>query len=443
MKKIWLLGRTNVWKSTLFNKLIGNHRAIITDIAGTTREFLVDEIVLWSQYYEITDAPWLDTFEQEIPFLEHIIQESDLLLFVVDGKQEIWKNDQHIKQMIMKANKMHQTVLLVNKLDGKVYSDEVFSLLAEWYQLWFEHVVALSAEQAEWIESVRDMIQELIPDDQSWTIDTDQSYIPLAILWKPNAWKSTLINALSGEWIATVSDTPWTTLDYLTTMVTYRWSVFKVFDTAWIRKKWKTVWLERIAFEKTKAMIQYVKPVVVFMIDLEEWFTKRDGTLLAEIEQFGVPILLAFNKIDCFSKDESRYRVAMILKKNSFLEHMQRVLISAQETLWLDAVCKEVIALHKKWNSRISTWLLNKVLTKAWLLSPPRFPKNKICKWKYISQVSVAPPTFMLSVNNKEYANFSFQARIKNVLRKECNLWWVPLRLSFNSKIDTNPYLSD
>ncbi len=439
MTTLWLLWRTNVWKSTLFNKLLWTHRAIVTDISGTTRELLVDNSDIHWRKVQLIDSPWLDSFEEEVPFLNTIIESSDLLLFMVDGKVDPWHDDYRVKEMIVSAWMQDKTILVVNKLDGKVFNDEVHMLLAEWYSLWFEHVMPTSAMQAEGILDLRDLIITLLPEEKEEEEEEDTS-IPLAILWKPNAWKSTLLNTLTGEWTSAVWEEAWTTLDYIKSPMTFQWTEFTVYDTAWIRKKWKTVGLEKIAYEKTKSLLYYTKPVVVFLVDLEEWFTKRDASLLSEIEQMWLWMVLAFNKIDLFSMEETARRIKNITNKNQFLKSRPKVWLSAKKAIWVDKVLREVIDVYARWTKRIPTWPLNKVLTKAWLTSPPRFPMNKICKWKYITQVEDSPPTFMLSVNNVAYANFAFKQRIRNVLNREFDLEWVPVKLRFNSKVDDNPY---
>lgn len=385
------------------------------------------------------DSPWLDSFEEEIPFLETIIKSSDVLLFMVDGKVDPWHDDIRVKEMIINAWMLDKTILVVNKLDGKVFTDEVYNLLAEWYSLWFSHVLPISAEQAEGILDLRDVVSELLPEEDNIEEEEDTS-LPLAIIGKPNAWKSTLLNTMTGEWDSAVWEEAGTTLDYIKSSMVFQWTEFTIYDTAWIRKKWKTIGLEKIAYEKTKSLLRYKKPIVVFMVDLEEGFTKRDGSLLSEMEEEWLWVVLAFNKIDLFSHEETARRIKNIINRNWFLKSLPRVSLSAKKAIGVDKVLLEVINVYKRWTNRIPTWPLNKVLTKSWLLSPPRFPKNKICKWKYITQVEDSPPTFMLSVNNVEYANFSFKQRVRNVLNKEFWLEWVPVKLRFNSKNDENPY---
>ena len=156
MLTIWLVGRTNVWKSSIFNRLIGSHRAIVTDISGTTRELIHEE----RDGVVFIDSPGLATFDEERPFLEEVIADSDLILFVVDSKEAYGQHDDVIKWMIIDAGKKEGTLLVVNKLDGKVYSDERHMILAEWYAQWFEELVGVSAEQVQWLEQIRDWIQE-------------------------------------------------------------------------------------------------------------------------------------------------------------------------------------------------------------------------------------------------------------------------------------------
>lgn len=451
--KIGIIGRTNVGKSTLFNALIGNHRAIVTDISWTTRELLVDKAKLGNKEFTVIDSPWLDTFKEEVPFLQSIIDDADMLLFVVDSKEDIRDNDREIVEYIQKANMLKKTILVINKLDGKVYSDEVYTLISEWYQFGFSQIVPTSTLQKEWIEFVRDALISLSSDLGKKHADSNESRsqeqaeaqqqeIPLAIVGKPNAWKSTLINTLSWERVAHVEEKAWTTLDYISTSITYQWDAYIVYDTAWIKRKWKTQWLEKIAYRKTQSLLGYKKPVVVFVIDLLEGVTKRDLSLLSEIEDLGLPVVIAFNKIDLLDKHEVGRRIKQIKTRFTYLQDYYHVSISWKDAIHLPVLMDHIKKIYAKRSRRIGTSELNTILTKSWILSPPRFPKNKVCKWKYITQVDVSPPRFMISVNNKQYVNFSFVKWVKNVLRTHAWFYGVPVELEFSSKKETNPFLN-
>lgn len=464
MLTIWLVGRTNVWKSSIFNRLVGSHRAIVTDISGTTRE-LIREV---RDGVMFIDSPGLATFDEERPFLEEVIEQSDLLLFVVDAKEAYWQHDDVIKAMIIAAAKKEKTLLVVNKLDGKVYSDERHMILAERYAQWFEELAWVSAEQVQWLEQIRDRIQEQqkllwvkestfqdrFKKNDLWSVkwgltseqlqrrgNHDIDHTPICIIWRPNVGKSTLLNTLVGEWISHVSPIAGTTLDYLSSEFEFQWSTYTIYDTAWIRKKGKMHGLERIAYSKTTTLLDHIRPVVVLLIDLEEWLTKRDASLIGEVEMKWLPMVLVCNKIDMMSKDDAKLALAVILRRHEFLKFIPQVMISGKEAINLPAMMNQLKNVYENRSRRITTSTLNDVLTKAWLTSPPHFPKNKICKRKYITQAESHPPVFMLSVNNKEYANFSFKRWVENALRKNFKLLGSPIKLVFSSKADNNPFV--
>lgn len=443
---IWLVGRTNVGKSTLFNRILWTYRAIVTDIAGTTRELLRDIVDLDGRRLEIVDSPWLADFEEELQFISQIINESDIVLFVVDGKGGVTQQDERIKELIVQAWKKHATMLVVNKLDKKVYRDDIAVFLADRYQLGFEVVIPLSAQQHEWFEDFYETLRERIgaetmTDDEK-TSEEKEATIPLAIIGRPNAGKSTLLNTLSGEYVAHVQDLPWTTLDYITSEITRKGERFMLYDTAGIRKKGRIEWLERIAYEKTLSMLKYIKPIVILLMDINEGMTQRDKTLFDEIVELWLPTILVVNKIDSLSIKDGDQILRELKKRNVFLQRVPIVKISGKEAIGLPLLLSKVKGVREQRHRRISTSELNRVLTKARVTNPPRFPKNKICKRKYITQVEAAPPTFMMSVNNEEYANFSFKRRCENVLRTAFNFGGVPIQLKFSSKVKENPYLT-
>lgn len=165
-------------------------------------------------------------------------------------------------------------------------------------------------------------------------------------------------------------------------------------------------------------MLKFIKPVVVLLVDIREGMTQRDKTLFAEIEELGLPMVLAVNKIDDLPIREVELAIKQLKLRAPFLERVPAVKISGKDAIGLPALLKAVQKVRQNRQRRVSTAELNRVMTKARVTNPPRFPKNKICKRKYITQVESAPPTFMLSVNNEEYANFSFKRRCENVLRK-------------------------
>lgn len=484
MLKIGLVGRTNVGKSTLFNRLLGTFRAIVTDIAGTTRELLHEEGSVKDIPVTFVDSPGLASFEEEIKFLQQIIVEADLILFVWDGKAGVTAQEQKIADLIFSAGKKDKTFLVVNKLDQKVNSDAGNMLLADRYQLWLSEVYAVSAKQYEGVEELRDRLydridalytgikttgqvetmgkksKKLLAEDfwkfesrrhdedeenesKTGSAKTDENpfatQLPLVIVGRPNVGKSTLLNTLVGDEIAQVSSIAGTTLDYIKAPIEFRGRTIMPYDTAGIRKKWKIHSLEKVAYEKTQSLLSFIKPIVVMVIDAIEGVTQRDKSLLGELLEAGMPIIIAANKIDTFPR-EKQDTIIKRLKANIPVVWVPFVGISAEKWFAVPQLLEQVTKVADLAHKRISTAKLNKFLQDAWLLSPPRFPKNKTCKRKYITQVDVMPPTFVLSVNNEEYANFAFRNRCENVIRKHFSFQGVPIRLLFRWKSAQNPF---
>ena len=439
---IWLVWRTNVGKSTIFNRMIGTWRAIVTDVEWTTRELLVEDMHIWPYYATLTDSPWLEDFDEEMQFIDQIIRTSDLLVFVVDTRREISVQDQEIQQRIIKAGKMNRTVLAVNKCDGQYAIKTQDEMIGNWFSLWFERNVWISAQHDEWFFEMQQELLELATthnlDRQEET--PEDTSIPIAIIWRPNSGKSTLINTLVWEEIAHVQDKAWTTLDYISGTFKMAWQEYTVYDTAGIRKKWKILWLEKIAHSKTMTLLDHTRPIVIYILDIAEWLTHRDLTLLWEITEKWLPLIVLVNKIDKFTPEEMDLKI----KHLGISKLFPRVIIkkiSALEWIGIPQAVKSVNKVRNTIQERIPTNDLNKVLQKEWLTRPPRFPKNNICKRKYITQVETFPPTFSLSVNNKDYANFAFQRWIEKVLRREYWFESLPIKLRFTSKVEKNPYL--
>ncbi len=460
--QVGLIWASNVWKSTLFNRLIWQFRAIVTDIHGTTQDILYHQTSLKDDLNDksikliFADSPWLLSFDEERPFIKRLLNESDILFFVIDEKVGFTAKEQYIHEFIMQNNYKDKIVLLLNKVDKATNRDDEIIITSEYAKLWYENIIITSAKQGKNIWKLRSLIFEyakknnffgqnlekdieLIEKQEDESIENsdntkknpDKNIFNIAIVGKPNSWKSTLLNTIAGKYISKVQNKPWTTLDYVIYDTDFEWEKFRIYDTAGIRKKWKSHWLEAIAYEKTINMLKYLHPPVLFLIDWEVWLTHRDMTLLKEIHQIWVSLVIWINKMDILDKDTKKRIETFIQDHLPFLKYVTIIPLSAKTWKNIKKVIKSLKEAHKNSFTQIKTSKLNEVVHKSYISNPPRFPKNKICKILYLTQVSVNPCRFKVFINHKNRANFSFKRRLENVLRK--NFWfeWNPIQLDF------------
>lgn len=444
MLQIWLVGATNVWKSTLFNRLIWQFRAIVTDIPGTTRDILYHKTIIDELGDVIfADSPWLE-FKEEREFIKDIVDRSDVLLFVIDDSIWVTAKEQHILEYIRKQNKTKQTLLIINKLDIKRREVETDMALSEYHQLWFNKIIWVSAKkkrnlielQDELLQISRKYVRDIDPENEEAkrVAAHKKSWISLAIMWKPNVWKSTLLNTLAKKKLAKVENVSWTTRDYLIWDFFYEEKQYTVYDTAGLRKKWRMHVIEKIAYKKTIDMLKYIRPITLFLIDSVEDISHRDMTLLEEINNLWLSIIVWLNKTDLLTKDEIETSMKKIQAYLNFAKYIPIIPMIATTWKWIKDVMKMIRIADKETKKRVSTNELNNIISKEFLTRPPRFPKNKICKLMYITQTEIDAPTFTVFVNNKDRANFAFKKWIDNSIRK--HFWFIatPLVIKFRSE---------
>lgn len=444
--KIGLVWATNVGKSTLFNRLIWQFRAIVTDIPWTTIDIVQHNTKIESMWDVIfSDSPGLHDFAVERVFIKKIIDESDIILFLVDDKVGITAKEQNISDYIRKQHKQENSILIINKLDIKRKESQTSLALSEYYWLWYDNMIGISAKTTRNMDELQEMIVKLYrklkknkkidknPTDKTWMMRADNS-IPLAILWKPNVWKSTLLNTLTGKYLSKVEDTSGTTRDYIVWWFTYNSQKYTVYDTAWIKKKWHMLTLEKIAYDKTKEMVKYIRPVVFFIIDAEEEISHRDMTLLEEINNFGLPIIIWLNKTDLLNKSQIENAIKKTQATLSFAKYIPIIPIVATTWKGSNDLLKMASTVRSEMIKRIETNLLNKVISSELIARPPRFSASKICKIFYLTQIDIDAPTFQIFVNHKNRVNFAFRKRIDNSLRKHFGFIGTPLVLRFTER---------
>lgn len=429
--KIWLIWSTNVGKSTMFNRLIGTHRAIITDIAGTTRDIIKEKTKIWDIDVIVSDSPWLDNFDEEIVYITSIIKDSDLILFVIDNHIWLGPKELQILDIIRKEKRVNDVILIANKCDKRLQPYEQDILIGQYSSSGIHHIALTSAKLGHGFDELEYEIMSFYNTGSYKKAPPMDQDISFAIIGRPNTGKSTLLNTITKQSLSKVSDIPGTTLDYIQSQFSYGDTIYKIIDTAGIRRKSKLAWLESIAFAKTKKMLEYYKPIVVILLDWSEWIANQDQALVSKIIKLWLPILIAINKIDLLSKDELERLKKQAKSIFTFASRVPIIYISWQDKLHLDNLIKHISKVHSNLNQKIPTNVLNRVISSAWLTNPPKFPKNKVCKIKYTTQIEQLPPTFLAFVNDMSKMNFSLNRRLENVLRKNFVLDGVSIKIEY------------
>ena len=431
--KLWFVWETNAGKSTLFNKFFGSFRAIVADISWTTRENIAEKIN-WDDewgYTTIYDSPGITEFQEEFKYIKRIIDLSDVIVFVVDGKWWVNENISIIADYIRKVGKEDRTVLAVNKIDT-TSPTKINLALAEWYSLGFQNVIAISAknnfnlvELKEELEKIREKYN--IPLEKK-----ENKKIPFTLVGRINVGKSTLFNTIIWKEWSKVSPEWWTTLDYMSYPVNYNWTEYEIIDTAWFRRKWKIHWLEKIAvIDKLGSMLKYKKPILVVLFDVSEWVTHRDMTVLWEMIEKNLPIIVAFNKIDTLDEETLKRYKRELKNGMRFAPWIPIVMISWKEKKWLKQLFQMIELVHNHNKIEIPTSELNNLIQTAFISNPPKFPKNKSVKVKYMIQDQDNRNKFIVFVNKKDNINFSFKKWLENVIRKEYWFFGIPLIFEF------------
>lgn len=387
---------------------------------------------------EIMDSPGLDTFDQERPMLRHIISESDIIFFVIDYNVWFTAKEQTIHEYLMNNGLAHKTTLIVNKLDDKTHHIELF---ADYYAHGYQDVIGVSAKEGENIEALRELItyqlhnapQKKQTQDRPW-------WLPLAILGKPNAGKSTLLNTLAKKDIAKVEDKAGTTMDYNMTHVTYKNNDYVLYDTAGLRKKTQMEEIESIAYSKTRRMLKYVRPLVIYLIDVTQWLSHRDKTIIDEVERLILPIIICLNKVDTISPAERDFRIKELVTHLPHLRFVPILPLSGQKGDWLTSLFRFVHDVRDHSHREIKTSALNKLFRQAVITRPPRFPKNRECKILYVTQTESHPPKFTLFISHKDRITSAFRQWVENTIRQEYGFIGTSIMLDFRERNTTKQH---
>ncbi len=425
-----IVGRPNVGKSTLFNTLAGEKISIVEDHPGVTRDRIYADVTWLNHSFSMIDTGGIE-MDSKDKMLKHMreqadiaIDTADVILFLVDVRQGLVDADFKVADMLRKSGK--PVILVVNKVDDfEKYMPDVY----EFYNLGIGDPHPISAASKLGIGDMLDAVLELFDLEKIEEEEDDRPKI--AIVGKPNAGKSSLINNLLGENRVIVSDVAGTTRDAIDTEIVYNGTEYVFIDTAGLRRKSKIKEnIERYSIIRTVAAIER-SDVVILMIDATEGVSEQDAKIAGIAHDRGRGLIIAVNKWDAIEKDnhtvkEYTKKVRDIL---SFVPYAEIIFISAltgQRTKKIFDMLETVIENHAM---RIQTGVLNEILMEAVALQQPPSDKGKRLKLFYMTQVSTKPPTFVLFVNKKELMHFSYQRYIENRIRDTFGFMGTPIRI--------------
>lgn len=433
MKKpvVALVGRPNVGKSTLFNRLIGSKVAIIEDIPGITRDRIYGTVNFNNYVFHLIDTGGIDLskekFNDEIKVqAELAIDEADVIVFIVDGKEGLTSNDLEVKDMLIKSGK--KVIVAINKIDSKLAREHMY----DFYELGFDSYINVSAEQN---EGIYELLQ-MITDDFKEYKEEENNSIKFSIIGRPNVGKSSLVNAILNEDRVIVSPIAGTTRDAIDTPFVYNKENFIVIDTAGMRKKGKIYeTVERYSLLRSMKAIDR-SDVCVLVINAEEGIIEHDKHIAGYAIEAGKALVIVVNKWDTIEdKDKEMKKFEQSIRNNfQFMPYVPIVYLSALTKKRIHTLMPQIIKVYNNSQKVIATNLLNNVIRDAYELNLPPSYKGKRLKIYFCNQVSVVPPTFNIQVNNKGLVHFSYERYLENKIRESFDFEGTPIKLVFKNK---------
>ena len=425
-----IVGRPNVGKSTLFNKLIGSRLSIVDDTPGVTRDRIYGDCEWLNHNFLLVDTGGIEPYSTDVILsqmrtqAEIAIETADVIILVTDLKCGVVASDIEVASMLQKSNK--PIVLCVNKCDSIGAPDPEFY---EFYNLGLGDPIAVSSVHGHGTGDLLDEVIKYFPEESEDEVE-DEEVINVAVIGKPNVGKSSLINRISGTNRAIVSNIAGTTRDTTDTYIENKFGKFNFIDTAGLRRKSRVNdSIEKYSIIRAKMAIERAN-VCVIMIDATEGFTEQDSKVAGIAIEQGKACIIAVNKWDAVEKDgntmkEFREKLAVDF---SFMSYAPFIFISAKTGIRIDKLYEMIVHVHSQNSMRISTGKLNEVLGIATARVQPPTDKGKRLKIYYMTQASTRPPTFVFFVNNSELFHFSYQRYLENQIREIFGLDGTPVR---------------
>lgn len=423
-----ILGRPNVGKSTLFNKIVGKKVSIIEDVPGVTRDRIYEKATYQDKTFYLIDTGGIDAskldFNDEIRMQAEIaIEEADVIIFVVDGKEGLTSNDLLVRDLLRKYNK--KVVVAINKVDTKVASDNIY----DFYELGLDTYIEISSiHNTGYIE-----LMDEVTKDFKKVEEEKEEITKIAVIGRPNVGKSSLVNALLNEERMVVSNIAGTTRDSVDTNFKYMNKDYILIDTAGMRKKGKIYEnIEKYSLFRSMKSIER-SDIVLLVINAEEGIREHDKHIAGYALEEGKGIIIVVNKWDKAETTIQEYKKE-VLEEFKFIDYAKIVFLSALTKKRISTLMPEVELVEESIKKEIPTSLLNNVIIQANLLNPAPSYKGKRLKIFFTSQSGIKPPKFTFRVNDKTLVHFSYERYLENVLRKNFNLEGTPIILQFKNR---------
>ena len=431
MQTVCLVGKPNVGKSSIFNRLIKENKSIIMDTPGVTRDRIYGKVEYNNKRFHLIDTGGIslgdDDFQKDILAQATLaIDEADLVLFVVDGIEDIDASDRKVAEILHRSSK--PVIVVVNKLDNDKRKDNIYNF----YELGFSELIAVSASHNIGFNELLNTITKDLPEEDI----IDDNTIKFSIIGRPNVGKSSLINALLNEDRAIVSDIAGTTRDAIDTKFKYNHEDITVIDTAGMRKKGKIYEsVEKYSLIRSLKAIDR-SDVCVLVIDASTGIIEHDKHIASYALDAGKGIVICVNKWDTINNPDSDIRNWKEEIKNEFqfIPYAHVVFLSAKTKKRVSTLMPEVINAYNNNRKEVKTSLLNNIIMEAVSLHEPPSYKGKRLKIYFVSQTGNCPPKFTFSVNNKGLVHFSYERYLENQIRNNIDFDGTPIILQFKNK---------
>ena len=424
-----VVGRPNVGKSTLFNTIAGKQISIVQDTPGVTRDRIYAEGNWLNYYFTMVDTGGIEPISDDVLLkqmrsqAELAIETADVIIFVTDVKSGVVDADYEVAEMLRRSKK--PIVLCVNKVDSiKKYGNDIY----EFYQLGLGEPFPVSAANHLGLGDLLDEVVKHFPKEG--LEEEEDGTLKIALIGKPNVGKSSLTNKLLGENRVIVSDIAGTTRDAIDTEVTYNGTPYIFIDTAGLRRKGKvTEDIERYSVIRTVAAVDRAD-ICIVLIDAVEGITDGDTRIAGIAHESGKGVIIAVNKWDLVEKNDKTMQefTKQLKEKFAYMDYAEYLFISAETGQRIHKIYELVNMIHDNQVMRIKTGVLNEILARATAMKQPPSDKGKRLKLFYITQASVAPPTFVIFVNERELMHFSYTRYIENQIRENFGFRGTPIR---------------